>query len=370
MRVPFVDLKSWVAKVRAVDNHVPVGLRDVMCDFKDRVATLLDSREFIGGGPTTQQLEATLALKLDVPHVVTCANGTDALMLALRAHGIGPGVLVAISNMTFWATYEAIVNVGATPVVLDIDPHDLQLSFDEFARYQKQHRFNAAVLPHLYGWCSARLNDFRTMCREKHILLIEDGAQAYGVKVDDKSIFAGADCATLSFHPAKVLGGIGDGGAVLCRSARVAARVRHLANHGRIDHYNHVSVGMNSRLDAIQAAWLLSALEVVDDVIAERRRLSRDLGYADWTPKGVDGNGYLDVALSNDRDEERKRLRRLGIDTGCVYPTTIADQDGAHGCIQLGPLNVSRDLAEKVYNRPLFYGMTDEQVEIVREATG
>lgn len=352
--IPFIDLKPYVELVRGYPD--------------DTVADLFNTLEFIGGGPTTQRLEGALAAKLAVPHVVTCANGTDALMLALRAAGIERGTRVAMPNLTFWATYEAVVNVGATPVLLDIDPDDLQLSFEEFVRAHNKRQFDAAILVHLYGWCSKRLVEFRSLCRNRNITLVEDGAQAFGVNVNGESIFTGADIATLSFHPAKVLGAIGDGGAVLCKSARTAARVRMFANHGRIDHYQHVAVGWNSRMDAIQAVWLLRALEVSDKVLKER--LSAALCYGNWSPPGVVSNGYLDVMLVNDRDVWRKRMRDRGIETGCVYPSTIVDQDGAHGAVAFGSLAVSREIAHKVVNRPLFYGITSLQLAQVLEVTG
>lgn len=362
MSVPFIDLEPYIDRVGGYDESS--GL------YGFDVRELLFNREFIGGGPTTQRLEAALATKLGVPHVVTCANGTDALVLALRANGIERGSRVAIPNLTFWATYEAVLQVGATPVVLDISPDDLQLSFEEFIRHHNRRQFDAVVLVHLYGWCSANLAKFRETCRERRIVMVEDGAQAFGVKMNGRSVFADADVATLSFHPAKVLGGIGDGGAVVCSTERVANRVRLLANHGRIGHYQHVAPGWNSRMDTVQAAWLLRALDASDGVIENRRRAHRACGYADWTPAGVTGNGYLDVSLSNDRDDERTRLAALGVATGCVYPTTIIDQDGAYGTISLGSLAVSVDAAKKVYNRPLFYGMTEEQIAHVRGASG
>ena len=144
---------------------------------------------------------------------------------------------MAIPNLTFWATFEAVVNVGATPVLLDIDPIDLQMDLGEFLRAHHSRRFDAVILAHLFGWCSAKLDEFRGICRDKRITLIEDGAQAFGVKFDGQSVFADADVATLSFHPAKLIGGIGDGGAVLTRSDRIAQRVSALANHGRTGHY-------------------------------------------------------------------------------------------------------------------------------------
>lgn len=364
--VPFIDLWPYV---QLVAGRQGVGSRLVndQDSFLGSAWDTLRTLDFIGTGAITKRFESALADKVKAPYAVACANGTDALMLALRAMGIGRGARVALPNLTFWATYEAVVNVGATPVLLDIDPDDLQLSFDEFVRAANKRQFDAAILVHLYGWCSRRLGDFRSFCRNRRITLIEDGAQAFGVKVAGESIFADADIATLSFHPAKVLGGIGDSGAVLCKSARTAAQIRMLANHGRAEHFQHLAVGWNSRLDSIQAAWLLRALEVSDKVIEARRRAARN--YGDWAPENVTSNGYLDVSITHDRAAWQEKMRARGIGTGCVYPSTIIDNDGAHDAIALGPLHTSRDVARMVVNRPLFYGITDEQVDRVLEAS-
>jgi UDP-2-acetamido-2-deoxy-ribo-hexuluronate aminotransferase len=368
-RVAFIDLEPWVQKVRGGGPFMGAVENDL---FK-----ILDSREFLGGGPTTQKLEAALTHKLGVPHVITCANGTDALQLALRACGIDSGHRVAMPNVTFWGTYEAIMNVGATPVLLDIDPGDRQMDFEEFKRAHNEKRFDAAILVHLYGWCSSRLAEFRAFARERRITLIEDGAQAFGVQVDGASVFSDADVATLSFHPAKVLGGIGDGGAVICKSVRTASRVRSLANHGRAgSQHEHVVAGWNSRLDAIQAAWLLRALDVVDEVINARQDLHtkyQEALYAiiagakpsdliDVHP-GIATNGYMTVFDSNPTPaaEIIQCLAAQGIEARRIYPHTIADF--AHGAIEYGPLTHSRALVEHVVSLPLYYGMTDETVE-------
>lgn len=346
------------------------------------VADLISSREFLGGGPTTKKLEAALATKLDVLHVVTCANGTDALQLALRACGIGPGSRVAIPNLTFWATYEAVVNVGATPVLIDINPDDRQMSFEDFKRAHEAKMFDAAILVHLYGWCSSQLMDFRWFCSQRHIPLIEDGAQAFGVTVSDRSVFHGASIATLSFHPAKVLGGIGDGGAVLTSSRELALRVRALANHGRAGgQHEHIAAGWNSRLDAIQAAWLLRALDVIDEVIEERLRLKHLYATlltssvhvqasVQQTPSSGKSNGYMTTFVRTGQKPAAEIIKSLAeqcIEARRIYPHTIADLasgfGGKKGAVEFGPLPHSRALAEHVISLPLYYGMSDETVE-------
>jgi UDP-2-acetamido-2-deoxy-ribo-hexuluronate aminotransferase len=359
--IPFVDLKPYVKLVAGADPIARQGMHHTLVDF-------LDSCEFIGGGPTTQRFEAALAETLDAKHAVACANGTDALQLALRAAGIERGHRVAIPNLTFWATLEAVVNVGATPVLLDIAPTDLQMDFGEFVRAHNSRRFDAAILVHLYGWCSGKLNEFRGFSRDKRITLIEDGAQAFGVKYDGASVFADADIATLSFHPAKVIGAIGDAGAVLTRNERTAKRVRALANHGRSGHYEHAAVGWNSRMDAIQAAWLLRALDVCWQVLDGRRDILHALSQSGSTYAPF-GNGYLDLRLVDNPDRVQKRLHELGVDARRVYPRALSGQPGMAGnAILTGPLLVSCRTAERAISLPLWYGMTDEQVNRCSEA--
>lgn len=355
--VPFIDLKPYVELVYGprAGSDERAGSPSFLDDVIERVSTC----EFIGGGPTTKRFEHALAQKLDAKHAVAVANGTDALQLALRAAGIERGHRVAIPNLTFWATLEAVVNVGATPVLIDVAKDDLQMDLSEFVRAHQARRFDAAILVHLFGWCSTQLAEFRGFCREKRITLVEDGAQAFGVMSDGESVFADADVATLSFHPAKVIGGIGDGGAVLTNNERTAKRVRALANHGRAAHDEHMAIGWNSRMDAIQAAWLLRALEVSDRVIEDRRHTSLER-YGARTRPTIRGNGYMHVCGASDPGGVAYKLHELGIETRRIYRHTLADQPAAHGvAISVGSLMVSRQFAERVLNLPLWYGMGD-----------
>lgn len=381
MKVPFVDLGPYVQRVGGYDP----ASGSFGTDFHLDVKRVIDSHDFIGSptSPAVQAFETKLAKHLDAPHVVACANGTDALQLALRASGIGPGSRVAIPNLTFFATYEAVVNVGATPVLLDVDGCG-QLSYEALHAAHNQRRFDAVVLVHLYGWCSRWLEDLRTFCRKHSVPVIEDGAQAFGTVVnhdgpwraDAESVFKNADVATLSFYPAKVLGGIGDGGAVICKTKRTADRVRLLANHGRTEHYEHVTPGWNSRMDAIQAVWLTRALDVIDETIKRRCEIfeqywSGMLSMDIETLREGDNvyhNGYSVPICVSDPEVFQARLREREISTRRIYPITIADQQGTHGAIQLGALSVSRRLASSVVCLPIWYGMTDEQVDYVLEA--
>lgn len=356
-RVPFIDLARVV-------REFATGVED---DWRD----CLDKTQFVGG-PRVDALEAALSKELGLPHTVACANGTDAIAIALRAIGVAPGAKVAIPNLTFWATYEAVEAIGAIPVLVDVDADDLQLSYDELRRAQEAHRLDAAILVHLYGWASARTNDIRTYCREHGVRLLEDGAQCFGTLLDRRPVLEGADAATLSFYPAKVIGGAMDGGAMLFRSEEAAKIARSIANHGRSSHYSYAYVGQNSRMGGIQAAFLLRMVAHAAEIVAQRRRAAeryRELLrthsklriYA--PPSNTTENGYLSVLAAPNAEAIAAALKERGIGTGRVYPETMDSQPPATRAIRAGDLAVSRSVCERVFSPPLFYGITDAEID-------
>lgn len=362
--VPFIDITRFNASLREA----------VLADW----AVVFDRAEFVGG-QRVREFEDSLAGRLGAAHAVACANGTDALIVGLQSLGVVRGDLVAIPNLTFWSTYEAVVAIGAVPVLVDVSAADLQMDFDGFCRAFSEYRFRAAILVHLYGWCSGRLAEFREFCAQRGILLLEDGAQAFGTEADGQSVFAGAQVATLSFYPAKVLGGVMDGGALLVRDQPVADRARSLCNHGRAAHYRYAEAGWNSRMGGLQAAFLLRALERVDAGIKSRRVAldryrSALAGCAGLTwhnaPAGVRTNGYLAVACHARAtgDDMASRLRTRGVECGRVYPETVDSQKPAAAAFRASSLDVSREFCRRVFNPPLFHGITAEECEHVIRA--
>jgi dTDP-4-amino-4,6-dideoxygalactose transaminase len=362
VKVPFIDLKPLAALVS----------KSVVWTWREQI----ENTEFVGG-PRVFSLEHRVGELLGVEHVVACGNGTDALRIALQALGIGPGKKVALPNLTFWATYEAVAQLGATPVLIEIDATDLQMDLDEFRRAYQKVGFDAAILVHLMGWASRRVGEFRSFCQDKGIPLLEDGAQSWGVEVDGRSVYAAAQASTLSFYPAKVIGGCMDGGAVLTGDAGLAALVRKLCNHGRASHYSYSYAGWNSRMGGLHAAWLLAMLEHAGTILAARRtlaaayqRLFEELadelvGY--HAPPGVVGNGYLAVCTLRRRDlaTVTARLNEAGIDCGRVYPETLDAQPPAAHALRTGNLEKSRAFCQSVLNPPLYYGMSQEQMAYV-----
>lgn len=359
MAVPFIDLRrfedgfleSWAARCGEITAHT----------------------RFVGG-PDVAGLEERLSAIAGVPAVVGCANGTDALQIALRTVGVGTGDRVLIPDATFWATFEAVVNVGGRPVTVDIDPSDAQMDFELFAQAIDEHEPKAAVLVHLYGWGSARLDDFRALCRDRQLPLIEDGAQGFGVTWRGAPLFRDAYLATVSFYPAKVLGACGDAGALFCSSTELADAARLLGNHGRTSHYEHGVVGWNSRMSGLDAAFLDLSLDFVDDRVVSRRhgaeRYRESLSELGVTtldpPEGYVENGYLSVVLlaPDRRRAVEESLRSAEVGFGNVYPGAVSEQPGAAAFLaaHVGGDRAAR-LGRGVLNPPLFAHITDEEID-------
>lgn len=370
MPVPFIDLSRLVTRVRA----------DVLVSF----AECLDNCEFVGGARVSA-VEKKLASILAVPRVVACANGTDALLVALQAAGVKRGMKVALPNLTFWATFEVVAQLGAIPLLLDVDADDLQLCLRELRAAHDIHRFDAAILVHLFGWTSARLAEIRAFCKERSVALVEDGAQAFGVLASGEPVLSKAEFGTLSFYPAKVVGGAMDGGAVTVQSAEHERYLRSICNHGRSDHYSYAHVGWNSRMGALQAAFLSRVLDEIPSILESRRRSAawyRERFATDprakgklrvfGPPAGVVENGYLNVmTLDSKRGQDVvDALKAAGVGAARTYPETMDVQGPAKaaGAIVHGDLRLSKAFCEKVVNLPLFYGMRDEELEEAAQA--
>ncbi|WP_106640340.1 DegT/DnrJ/EryC1/StrS family aminotransferase [Allosphingosinicella vermicomposti] len=365
MKVPFIDiarfepgfLESWI----------------------DKVTTLSAAAQFIGG-PEVAALEDRLSLRSGAANVVSCANGTDALQLALRALGVGPGDTVAIPNATFWATFEAVVNVGATPITVDICLADGGMDLNALEDSLREERLKAVIAVHLYGWGAKHLRALRELCERAGVALLEDGAQCFGAFLDDEPVLQGAHIATTSFYPAKVLGAAGDAGAVFTRDAQLADTVRRLGNHGRTAHYGYGDVGWNSRLDTLQAAFLNLSLDKLDARIASRRRAAdryrNELPAFGIdvmaVPAGYTENGYCNVCLIENAERKaavEARLRKRGVGFGNIYPGTMSSQPGARAYLKAHYGGGQAELlCSQVLNLPLFPYITEAEIAYVLES--
>ena len=281
--------------------------------------------------------------------------------------------------MTFWAPYEAIVQVGAIPVLVDIDPEDLQMSFEEFKDGHKRFHFDAAILVHLFGWTSKHLFEYREFCKSEGITLLEDGAQSFAVKSKGQSVYSGATLSTISFYPAKVFGGAADGGGVMTPDPTIGEKIRALCNHGRAGHYTYDFVGWNCRMGGMNAHYLNHMLDEIDGLIASR--LHAESFYNEYfsqhsdkitvhcAPQGVEGNGYLNVMTAHQftGDELAAKLQEKGVGCARTYPQTLCEQPPAARALRTSGLENSKNFSQKVINLPLFGGITREECEYAAE---
>lgn len=254
MHIPLVDLR---AQYQSIKKEMDRAIGDV-----------IKSGHFIGGD-IVQKFAIEFANVANTPYCVPCANGTDALELALQVLNIGPKDEVIIPAFTFVATMEAVCNVGATPVLCDIDPHRYSISAKQIEKLITK-KTRAVIPVHLFGQM-ADMDPIVKLCRKHGLYLIEDAAQAH--KAEYKGMLAGSigDFGTFSFYPGKNLGAYGDAGAVTMNDESYYTKTAMIANHGRISKYDHEIVGRNSRIDSLQAAILRVKINHLEEWIKARR---------------------------------------------------------------------------------------------------
>lgn len=342
----------------------------------NRVEALTRNTQFVGG-EWIKKIETRLAREAGTQEVRVCANGTDAIQLALRALGVRPGDIVLLPDATFWATFEAICNVGARPVTVDIDLDDLHPSVELIEDAINQFSPKAIIMVHLYGWVARDIKKIRELCSAHDIPLIEDSAQAWGARIEDKSVFAEALISTTSFYPGKVLGGAGDGGAILTNDSKLAETVRLYANHGRYSKYEHHLVGWNSRLDVLQCVYLDLCLDYISQRIESRRvaiewyrrNISNDQIQFKSPSTSVFENGYISVAMiaPEMRVTLMEGLKQAGIGSEIIYPMPISKQPGAKGWIagSLSHGNTEK-ICNSVINLPCFAGIQENELQYVK----
>jgi dTDP-4-amino-4,6-dideoxygalactose transaminase len=372
-------------------------------DLDQAVLQVLHSGQYIGGG-VIAGFEQAFAAAIGVPHAVGCNSGTDALVLALRSLGIGPGDEVITTAFSFFATAEAISGVGATPVFVDVDPRSYLIDLDQLeAAITPATR---ALLPvHLFG----RPVDMERVCAiaARHGLkVVEDCAQATGASWAGRPVGSWGDLGCFSFFPTKNLGGAGDGGAVTCRDPELAQTIRQLAVHGMPRRYLHTQLGYNSRLDAIQAAVLAVKLPHLPRWVEQRRGIAARyhqqlaglplLQLPDGGPAGHSWNqfvvrvpacpagaqacgGSTSCIPSADsaayglpeaccRDWLKQQLQDAGVSTIIYYPIPIHRQPAYAGLgYAPGSLPVTERLCSEVLSLPIFPELSAVQQQRVVE---
>jgi len=361
MSVPLIDL---------TEQHA--ALRSELSAAFDRV---LATSGFVGG-PEVQGFESEFASYCEVEHAVGVANGTDALALALRALDIGPGVAVAVPSFTFAATAEAVCHVGARPLFVDIDPTTFTMDPGALRRAIAASSLPVrAVIPvHLYGQC-ADMDEIDAIAAEHELAVVEDAAQAHGARYRGRRAGSLGTVACFSFYPTKNLGALGDGGALTCHDAALAARLRELRDHGQREKYLHATVGFNSRLDALQAAALRIKLRHLDTWNDRRRAAAQlyDQCFADLagirapvTAAGREHVYHLYVIRSAARDDLRHYLQERGIGSAIHYPVALHQQKAFRFAAD-GTLPVAEQATREVLALPMYPEIGPAAVQAVCE---
>jgi dTDP-4-amino-4,6-dideoxygalactose transaminase len=350
MEIPHVDVKAQYAPL--------------LDELKERLAGVLDSGQFILG-PEVRSFEQEAAAYLGSREAIGVANGTDALILVLEALGIGTGAEVVCPAFTFYATAEAVSRVGATPVFCDIDPLTFNLDpEDAAARITTQTK--AIVAVHLFGR-PAPLDAL-----PRGIPIVEDAAQAFGAALGGRRVGSLGAAGTFSFFPSKNLFGLGDGGLVISDDPDLAARVRLLRSHGSQDKERFEAVGLNSRLDELQAAALRLFLGHVDGWNAQRREAAAryaELGLGELCALPADDPGHvyhMYVVRSSERDRLAESLRAAGIGCATYYTTPLHLQPVyASLAYRAGSLPETERAARETIALPLWAGISAAQQEEV-----
>jgi len=364
--ISFIDLK---AQYEAIQDEVGAKIDQV-----------LQHGQYIMG-PEVSELEVKLAEFVETKECVTCGNGTDALQLALMSLEIGPGDAVFTTPYTFFATAEAISLVGARPVFVDVDPRTFNIDPAKLAESiretEGEGKFEpkAVIAVDLFG-LPADYEALEPICQQHGLKLIEDSAQGLGGEIKGRMAGSFGDIATTSFFPAKPLGGYGDGGAIFTNCSELAARIRSLRVHGKgSDKYNNVRIGMNSRLDTIQAAILLAKLDVFKPEIAKRQQIAEwytsglsDAVETPFVPEGFKSVWAQYTIKCDSRADRFQALRDNGVPTAVYYPKPLHIM-GAYADLnyRIGDFPVSERLSQEVVSLPMHPYLDEETVQrIVR----
>jgi len=341
----------------------------------ERWRKILETNAFVLG-PAVRELGRAFAEYLEAGGVVGVANGTDALVVALRALGLAPGDEVVVPAFSFFATAEAVVLAGGTPVFCDVLPETWNLDpADAAARVTE--RTVGIVGVHLYG----RPFDYaavRELCDARSLWLVEDAAQAHGARWRGRRVGTLGALAGWSFYPTKNLGAFGDGGAISGDDGELLERARRIANHGQTSRYHHVAIGTNSRLDSLQAAVLNLRLATLDEDNAARRRLAAlyreglegvgDLRLPSDHPDDEPVYHQLTIATSR-RDALQEHLTSRSVGSSVHYPSALHLQPAMAGILAGAPsLPVAERSGGEVLCLPMFAELTEAEVARAVEA--
>ena len=367
-KIQMVDLKGQYEAIKETVNN--------------SIQEVLDTNTYING-PQVQQFQKNLEEYLDVKHVIPCANGTDALQIAMMGLDLKPGDEVITADFTFAATVEVIALLQLTPVLVDVDLVNMNISIEAIKKAITP-KTKAIVPVHLFGR-AANMEAIMRIANEHNLYVIEDNAQAIGANCkfsDGKKMKAGTigHVGSTSFFPSKNLGCYGDGGAIFTNDDALAHKIRGIVNHGMYVRYHHDVVGVNSRLDSIQAAVLNAKLPLLDQYNTARQNAARKYSAAFQGHKNIVAPSICDICdchvfhqytlriIDGDRDGLMQHLLDKGIPCAVYYPIPLHSQKA-----YLDPRYKEEDfpvtnlLAKQVISLPMHTELDDEQIKFITD---
>src|SRR5690606_17053697 len=341
--IEFIDLKAQQSRIKA---EIDAGIQRVLAHGQYIL------------GPEVAELEEKLAAYVGAKYCITCANGTDALQIVQMAFGIGPGDEVITPGFTYIATAETVAILGATPVYVDVNPKTYNLDVEQLEAAITP-RTRAIIPVSLYGQC-ADFDEINAIAAKYDIPVIEDAAQSFGASYKGKKSCNLTTIACTSFFPSKPLGCYGDGGAIFTNDDELAKVMRQIARHGQDRRYHHVRVGVNSRLDTLQAAILLPKLEIFAEEVERRQQVAASYNKL-LKAAGIDSTPF--IAAHNvsawaqytvqvqSRDAVQAKLKEQGVPTAVHYPIPLNKQPAVADAA--AQLPVGDEVAEKVMSLPM-----------------
>jgi dTDP-4-amino-4,6-dideoxygalactose transaminase len=356
--VPMIDLKKQFAEIK--DEVLGV------------VTEILESAHYVLG-PRVSEFEKKVAAYHAVSEAIGVASGTDALHLAVEALGIGEGDEVITTPFTFFATAEAVIYTGATPVFVDIDPETMNMD-PALIEARITEKTKAIIPVHIFGH-PADMDDIMAIARKHNLRVIEDCAQSFGAGIRGKKTGGFGDAGCFSFYPSKNLGAFGDGGLVTLNDAGLADRIRVLRNHGSRGAYKHESVGFNSRLDELQAGILLVKFRRIDEYNRKRRENAAlyneylsDKVIKPYEKEGMTHVYHQYTLRSDQRDRIQGALKERGMSSVVYYPIPLHLQE-ALGYLghKKGDFPITEEAADKVLSLPMYPELEEKTIREIAE---
>lgn len=364
-QIPFIDLKAQQDRIRP--------------QIEAAIKRVLDHGKYIMG-PEVFELEEKLANYCGVKHAISCSNGTDALLMGLMAKDIGPGDAVFIPSFTFTATPEVVALLGATPIFVDVLPDTYNIDAQSVVQgieVAKKQGLNpkAIIAVDLFGQ-PADYPELEKVASEYNLWILADAAQSFGATLHGKKVGSLSLVTATSFFPAKPLGCYGDGGAVFTDDDELAEILKSIRVHGKGKHkYDNVRIGLNARLDTIQAAILLEKLKIFDDEVKERQKLANSYNVSlkefaripALLENCTSAWAQYTLVLPEEVDREilRAQLKENGIPTAVYYPVSLHKQEACKNCLVVQDLSVSESLSRKVLSLPMNGYLSEDDAKYI-----